>query len=156
MAMISIKEESWFQVAAEAKGICSKHWAEMEDHDSGRVFDLDGPAMARMWSMGMLRIIVAREAGKPVGYCVWTIVPDVECKGALCSQLVGWFMDGKHWGVAREMWNVSMALLEVCDVSTIFPYSRPGGRSGIDRFFLRMGARPIKTVYQLDLKKKGS
>lgn len=137
-------------------------WADMErlacDHfeevDGGveprRRFKLNTVMMQQMQDAGFLKVFIARQCGRLIGYFTWTMMPDIESEGLLIAQQGAWYMEPGHPGAGAALWDLAIKTLRGLDVQCVFPHHREQGRgSHIGRFFESRGAKKIQTTYCL-------
>lgn len=139
---------------SEIEALGQLSWAEtVPQLEPGRRFGLDRQALLRMDELGVLKVLTARsEAGELLGYISWVLQFDLEDFGALIAEQGSWYVAPGSWGVAWKLFMASLEVLRELGVRHAYPHQRTIGRSaGLARFFERLGARPIKIVWSLDL-----
>lgn len=136
---------------ADARKLGEKHFEEVDGGvEPRRHFKLDENIMGLMDRAGAIKIIVARAAGKIVGYFTWQITPDVESEGLLIAQQGAFYVEPGYPKVAYAMFKRSVQELRAMGVQCIFPHHRLQGRgSHLGRFFEKQGAKEIQHTYVL-------
>ncbi len=150
MPCISIAVEPFTsQWWAEAKSLAESHFEEVDGGvEPRRRFELDEDIMTAMERAGVIKILVARDNGKIVGYYTWQIATDVESKGLLIAQQGAFYVEPGHPSVAHAMFERSVQELRALGVKCIFPHHRTQGRGDhLGRFFERRGAKKIQETY---------
>jgi hypothetical protein len=121
-------------------------------HDAGAHFKLDLEIMRAIAAHGVLKVLVARRAGRAVGYLTWNLSRDVEAEGMLIAQQGGWYVAPGNWRAAVMLFDASIEVLRDAGVHRMFPHHRLQGRgAGLGRFFRRRGASEIQRTYCLQI-----
>lgn len=152
MRDIVVAETPWGDaIWAELKPLAEKHFREVDGGvEARRPFKLDEALMKTLAAAGILRLIVARAAGRVIGYFTWNVMPDVESAGLIIAQQGAWFLEPGHPRVAVMMFDASIAMLRSLGVMCIYPHHRTQGRGdGIGRFFERRGAKHIQNTFSM-------
>lgn len=152
MRDITVALEPWTRALwTEIRTGAEAHFAEVDGGlESYRPFRLDLTLMQRLAELGSLKVIIARKAGRAIGYFTWNITLDVESEGLLIAQQGGWYVEPGYPRVAAKMFDVSVAALKGFGVRCIYPHHRTLGRGArIGRFFQRRGAKHIQHTYSL-------
>jgi hypothetical protein len=152
MRDVVVAETPWGDaIWAEMKPLAEKHAREVDGGvEPRRRFKLDEAAMRAMAQAGILHLIIARAAGKVVGYFTWNIQSDVESEGLLIAMQGAWYLEPGFPRLAAQMWDASIDMLRSLGVQMVFPHHRTQGRgSGIGRFFRKRGAKHIQDTYSL-------
>lgn len=144
-----VREETWGQVWPEAEGLAQLHHAEVRETAP---LSVDTETLFAMSKGGWLRIIAARLGPQLIGYLTWQLSTSVESNGVLCAQQGAWFLLPGYPRVALQMFEESLRVLRSAGVALAYPHHRFQGRgAGMDKFFLRRGAKPLQTIYELEL-----
>lgn len=150
--MYDVGLEAWSDALwDEVRDLAEAHNHEVDDGvEPRRPFRLDRRLMAMMRDSGSLVIVIARQAGRPVGYFTWSVEPDVESEGLVIAQQGAWYVAPGHPRAAYLMFHESVAALKALGVQCIFPHHRTQGRGrALGRFFARLGAKEIQHTYSL-------
>ena len=137
------------QLWGEIKRLAGQHFEEVDGGvEPRRRFELDEDVMVAMERAGVIKVLVAREEGKIIGYYTWQIAPDVESKGLLIAQQGAFYVEPGNPSVAHAMFERSVQELRALGVKCIFPHHRTQGRGEhLGRFFERRGAKKIQETY---------
>lgn len=152
MSRYAVALEPWSAALwAEMEAPANAHFEEVDgDVEPKRRFKLDLGLMQALADAGALKVVIAREAGRLVGYYTWNIMPDVESEGLLVGHQGAWYVRLGHPRAAYEMFHVAVAELKALGVRCIFPHHRTQGRGAhIGKFFMRQGAKDIQRTYSL-------
>lgn len=152
MRDVVVAETPWGDaIWAEIKPLAEKHALEVDGGvEPRRPFKLDERLMRALAAGGVLHLIVARAAGRVIGYFTWNVMPDVESEGLIIAQQGAWYLEPGFPRVATMMFDASIDMLRSLGVKMIYPHHRTQGRGdGIGRFFRRRGAKHIQQTYSL-------
>lgn len=152
MRDVVVAETPWGDaIWAELKPLAEKHAREVDGGvEPRRPFKLDEALMKSLAAAGILHLVVARVAGKVVGYFTWNVMPDVESEGLIIALQGAWYVEPGFPRVAVRIFIASIRMLRDLGVKCIFPHHRTQGRgSAIGRFFRRQGAKHIQDTYIL-------
>lgn len=84
--MITYQLENWNSYYPECLPLWREHYAEFEPfHKNQMAMAPEVETYKRLDQLGMLQVIVARDAGKMVGYCLTVIRPHIHYCGTLCG-----------------------------------------------------------------------
>lgn len=152
--MVELARESWDAFWPEALPLMTLHHQELEAGLASRKasFEIDVERAKALDSAGVLVILAAREAGKLVGYCLWYLGYDLECKGLLTATQGPWFVgpEARSSTLGLRLFKESLPLLKALGVLNCFPHHwTKGAGARLESFFLRSGAEPLETVYSL-------
>lgn len=150
--MLTVQEEPWSgDLWADMRASACTHFEEVDGGvEPKRPFKLDLRLMQAMADVGSLKVIIAREDGRLVGYFTWSIMLDVESEGLSVGHQGAWFVQPNNPRVAHRMFKASVAMLQAYGVQCIFPHHRTQGRgANIGRFFKSQGAKDIQRTYSL-------
>lgn len=149
MLPLVVREETWTQVWPDAERLAKQHHAEVQETAP---LSVDTETMFAMGQGGWLKIIAARLGLELIGYLTWQISTSVESDGVLVAQQGAWFLLPGHPRVALAMFEESLQMLRIAQVKLAYPHHRFSGRgSGLEKFFLRRGAKPLQTIYEMEL-----
>ena len=124
----------------------------MPELEPRRVFGLDLQVLAQMDAMGVLKIWTARRNARLVGYISWVLQFDLESFGTLIAEQGSWYAEPEAWGAGWKLMVHSIQELRQLGVRHAYLHQRTLGRSaGAGRWFERLGAKPIKITWALDL-----
>ena len=144
--------EPWnLDLWAEVEALTIAHFEEVDGGvEPNRPFKPDQRLLALISEAGAFKVIIAREAGKLIGYFTWNITPDVESEGLLIGQQGAWYVAPGHPCVALTMFRKSVEELRALGVQCIYPHHRTQGRGAhLGRFFKRQGAKEIQHTYSM-------
>ena len=148
-----IAQECWGSFWPECDLLGRNHFVEAQSGiEPKREYGLTPGLLAQASRAGAFRIFTARKDGKLVGYITWTISPDVESLGLLVADQGAWYVapEAQGKGLARRLFDKSLADLKLLGVKNVFPHHFHQGRgAGLEKFFTRRGAKKVKTVYSL-------
>jgi hypothetical protein len=149
MPCFTLAMEPWASIWPEVNTLGTKHFEEVDGGvEPRRKFKIDTRLMEMMCNAGALKIIVAREAGKIIGYFTWQITPDVESAGLLIAQQGAWYVEPGYPKAAFALFKRSVKELKALGVQCIFPHHRVQGRGAhLGRFFQKQGAKEIQHTY---------
>jgi hypothetical protein len=150
---VTVAVEPWSDTLyeQEMRPLVEAHAREV-GHDARGRFKLDLALMRVCAEHGALLVMVARRAGRMVGYLTWNISPDVEAEGLLIAQQGGWYVAPGQWRAATLLFDASIDVLRAEGVDRAFPHHRTQGRGkGLGRFFRRRGAWLIQHTYCLQI-----
>lgn len=149
MLPLTVREETWSQVWPEAEQLALLHHSEVRETTP---LVVDTETMFAMSKGGWLRIIAARLGPELIGYLTWQLSCSVESSGVLIAQQGAWFLLPGYPRVALQMFEESVEILKKAQVRFMYPHNRFSGRGdGLDKFFLRRGAKPLQMVYEMEL-----
>ena len=150
---ITLKIESWRDIAAEALPMGEKHFAETDTGvDSRRKFALDEQMLQKMCDIGAMRIYTARdsESGALCGYLMWQPTLDVESRGLSVAFMGPFYVEPGHYAAAARLFEGSLGDLRALGVKCVFPHHRMQGRGyRLGRYFERLGAKFTQCTYSL-------
>lgn len=152
LAGVTLELEPFRAIWPEVGKLGEAHFAEVDGGvEPKRKFKLDLVLMNAMSDAGVLRIVVARDLGKRIlGYFTWQISPDVESQGLLVAQQGAWYVSPGHPRIALALFQRSLLELRALGVDCVFPHHRLQGRgAGLERFFIRQGAKAMQVTYSL-------
>lgn len=151
-ALAVIQPETWAQLWPDAKPLAELHYDEVDGGvEPRRIMSVDTEQLAMACQLGSLKIWSARRNGQLLGYILWTVCFDPECKGLLIAVMGPWFvLPGGPHGLGARIFDESLQGLRALGVLCCFPHHRNQGRGAhLSRFFAARGAKPIKTEYSL-------
>jgi hypothetical protein len=150
---LNVQVESFDAVWPEADQLGLEHFCEVDGGvEPRRHYRLDEEQMRAMNERGILRILTARWGMKRalVGYLTWQLSLDVESKNLMIAQQGAWFVRPGHPRAAKRLFDYSIVYLRGLGVQCIYPHHRMQGRGrGLERFFLRQGAKATQVTYSL-------
>jgi hypothetical protein len=144
----ALKLERWAKVEREIQSLFARHLDEL----GGGELDLDVQLCRDLDAAGALLILTARDEDLVLqGYCIWTIGPSLEHAGELVAELRPWYVrpEKRNSTLAFRLFHESLELLRSRGIHRCFPHH--WGNATLDKFFTRMGARPIEWVYELKI-----
>lgn len=149
MLPLTVREETWNQVWPEAEGLAKLHHSEVRESSPLAV---DTETLFAMSRGGWLRIMAARLGPGLIGYLTWQLSTSPESSGVLIAQQGAWFVLPGFPRVALQLFDESLEMLRKAGVQLAYPHHRFEGRgANLDKFFLRRGARPLQTTYEMRL-----
>lgn len=150
-AQLTIARESWTDFWPEAEPLLASHRTEVEA-SSPAPFVVDTGLAAQLDAVGALVLVTARQYDKLLGYCIWTIGPNLESAGLLVASQGPWYVMPEHRAspLGLRLFHESIAILRLAGVHQALPHHWTGGAGQrLEKLFLRMGAKPLETVYSL-------
>lgn len=150
--MVSCQVEPWSEALwADLKPLAEAHFEEVDGGvEPNRRLKLDLAIMAGLRDAGALLVLVARSAGRAVGYFTWQIALDPESEGLLAGYQGAWYVAPGYPRAALRLFDLSVAELKARGVQIVFPHHRTQGRGAtLGRFFQRRGAKHIQQNYSL-------
>ena len=78
---VSFAEERFSDIADEIRQLLARHWREIARHQDSIALDPDWPLYAALAASGTLAVMVARDAGRMVGYAVYFVRPHLHYRG---------------------------------------------------------------------------
>ena len=154
--MIAYRVETWAQVYPDCVPLLIEHREEIGEMDMP--FDPDLEQIELMDRLGMLQILTARRDGEMIGYCMFALGRNLTSKGILTAEQKMFFLSKSARAglsfTAVKMYSISMEMLKVRGVHTVYPHHWMRGDSPkLAKLFERMGAHELERVYALKLAK---
>lgn len=152
--MLRIELERWGEFWPEARGLMKEHHEEISPEDRKGKFNPDFMMASQMDLMNVLMIVSARENEVLVGYCLWYLSTDLECAGMMIASQGPWFVTkgARKSTIGLKLMNTSLEALRARGVHSamLHHWAKSQGVS-LRKFFDRLGASPLETVYSLPL-----
>lgn len=128
-------------------------WAEVREVEpNGRKFEPDVQSILTNEALGVFKILVARKAGRMIGYLSWMIDFDMESYGTLIVNQTAWYVAPGHHGVADKMFNWATEEFRRLGVKFVYWHHTENGRGKtLGRYFKRKGAELISHNYVMKL-----
>lgn len=133
--MITYAVEPWVQARDEMRELWDEHWREVALNQDVIKLDPDIAAYNAFDSAGMLHVLVARSAGKMVGYHVSFVRPHLHYRESLSAIADVYFLRAGNRGprAALRLFEAVEASLKVRGVQKMFTGTKlhvsPDGRS---------------------------
>lgn len=149
-APLTFQQEPWREMWPQGRVLAEAHFEEVGPQQRKRPFSPDESLIATMEFISALRIYTARRGGSLLGYIMWQLMPDVECRGLRSANMGPWYMSPGHPHVAHGLFHYSLFEMKKAGVEMADLHHRLQGRGkGLGRFFQRLGARPSQHHYSL-------
>jgi len=146
--MTTYQEEPWAQLSPALPRHLVASWREVEAADmGGLMLDPDWAGYDALDAQGVLQLMTARQAEELLGYHLSLLVPHLHYAGVLAAQTDTFYVRPgwrKGWVAYRLMQAVERAW-QAKGVQIAFTMSKDG--RGQERFFQRLGWRPIEQMY---------
>jgi hypothetical protein len=149
---IAFAIERWPSVWPECDALGADHFREVDGGvELKRGYGLRADLMEAMDKAGTLVIATARSGGRLVGYCTWSLAPDVESAGLTAGEQGAWYVDPGIPNVGGRLYLFALRHLKSLGVDIVYPHRRTQGRGGenLDKFFRRLGAKEIQRDFSL-------
>ena len=146
--------ETWETIWPDAESLARAHFNEVEGVlAKNRPCRIDERAMAEAERAGSLRVVGARVAGRLVGYCTWSLLPDPESKGLTMANQGAIYVDAQFAGLGYRMVTFSLPGLKAAGADYALMHHRMLGRGArLAVWFRRLKATLIKHEYYLWLR----
>ena len=151
MRDVAIAWETWASVWPEGDALARAHFGEVEGNlAEKRPYEVDERLMAEAEKYGVLRVVGARVAGRLVGYCTWSLMPDPESKGLVMANQGAIYVDPRFAGLGYKMVAFSLPGLKILGADYALMHHRMLGRGArLWVWFKRLRAILIKHEYYL-------
>ena len=153
--MYELVKEPWCVIAEPLLEMFKIHWAEVGDVDSKVPYEADEEQMDALAHAGVLHCWIVHQNKQILGYCLWYVTKSLESKGTLVASQGPWYSAPsiRHTSQGLRLFKHSLAGLKDLGVRQVFPHywSRGDHGSGLDKFFRKLGARPVETIYSMEL-----
>ncbi len=152
--MLTYDLESWDKFYPECAPLFEEH-LEIGELNPKMPLEIDVDAYARIDKAGLLQILVARDDGVMVGYCIFIISYSMVSKNILCGVQNLWFVTKEHrpgpGRVGRTLFLESIRFLKSKGVKNIYAHHWLRGESyRLGLFFETiLGAQEIQHEYSL-------
>ncbi len=149
---IDVAEEPWSSVLPDCGPLAKMNKDEAVDR-LVLPYDPDWQRLEALFKSSDNSIIItARFKGELVGYLQWTIIDALQTRGEKEAFMGPWYVLPELRGIGLRMWAKGLELLRERGIRAAYPHQPMYGRGkDLDKFFLRYGARPMITVYEMDL-----
>lgn len=147
---MQISEETWASFASEALPLMAKHHKELAVASRKGKFEIDEEQALALEAAGALVILTARESGILIGYLIWFLSFDLECKGQLDATQGPWFVK-QEWRNSRagvKLFNESLERLRAKGVKNVFAHHWSKSPA-LGPLFARKGGEPLEVVYSI-------
>ncbi len=146
--MITFAVEQWSQFKEEARDIFQIHWEEIALHKDSIKLEIDFDAFDGMDAQGMLHVVVARDAGKIVGYWLGIIKPHLHYVNSLTAYTDVFYVrqeSRRDVFLFQKMLVFVEKTLKSRGVQKLFIASK--SHKDLSKIFDRMGMTRTETVY---------
>lgn len=152
--MLSITEECFASVHAEARALTAAHWNEVEAPMHGpQNYEPDAARYTQLEALNMLHIMAARsKTGALAGYAAFCMLPCPHRPAATLAVL-----DGLYLAPAARRGFAALSLLRTAEKSLarrgvdLVQYSSPVSRP-CDALYRRLGARCTETLWHKEIR----
>jgi hypothetical protein len=151
---VVIAWETWASAWPEGEALAKAHFSEVEGVlAEKRPCKIDEQAMIDAEKAGVLRVAGARVGGRLVGYCSWSLMPDIESKGLIVANQGAIYVDPRFAGLGYRMLTFSLPGLKMAGADYALMHHRMLGRGArLGVWFRRLKAVLIKHEYYLWLR----
>lgn len=146
--MITFAVEQWSQFKDEARDIFQIHWEEIALHKDSIKLEIDFDSFDGMDAQGVLHVVVARDAGKIVGYWLGIIKPHLHYVNSLTAYTDVYYVrqeSRRDVFLFQKMLAFVEKTLKDRGVQKLFIASK--SHKDLSKIFDRMGMTRTETVY---------
>ena len=150
---VVIAWEPWATMWPKAEPFARLHFDEVEGELARkRPFGPVIETWAKLDEIGVLKIVTAHIRGALVGYCMWTVSPDIKSFGTMKAEQGPIYVDdaAAPFGLGYKMLKFSIAGLHKMGVKLFFLHHKVRGRGKrLWMWFKRLGAVKTQEEYFL-------
>jgi hypothetical protein len=153
---ITYQVERLAECLAEANKHFADHWAEIGSNKETRRFNPDLELRQLLQEKNRLVVVTAREFGAIIGYIVWIIFSDPQCKDQLTAETDVYFVEERpnRALIMISLIRASLAVLRDRGVLVARPRTKlkkdgPGRGAGL--LWERLGFKPLEIIYSRNI-----
>jgi len=148
--MLTFQQERMHDAYREIERLVPEHWSYVTTNEWPA--DVDWEAMLRLEDIGILRLMVARNAGELVGYAVFLLAPALHYKGKLFAHDDAFFLSAPHrkGGNGFKLFKAAETMLREAGVDRIVCHEK-FTKVDLSTFFKHLGYRVSERNWFKDL-----